>query len=785
VFAAAVGIVVFLAGAALLLALPLSALVRTTRTTREVARLRTAVDDLRRQVASMEAAAAGRPDVQTTPQSEAAPPWPPDGLAGVAGQPASAGGDGIDAAPPDAPPLPPEPRLPAPGVPPPPPPGVARPSALETRIGSRWMLYAALGSLLLGTALFVKYAFDHAWVTPLARVLIGAAGGGALIVLGRQVGRRGLSFFGDMLAAGGLGILYVVVYAAFHFYALVGPTLAFSLMAAVTGLAAGLADAHRAQGLALVALAGGFATPFLVSTGRTSHVPLFTWDVVLVSGTLWLAGRRRWPALHIVSFALTWFTVLAWLTERYRPVHWASTFAFLTLFCALFLAILATTRTPPRHRAARAAAAVLALGPVIYHVAALAVLWPHPVWVAAYLIAFSAAGIAIAATRGGGWLRLLVLGLAAVPMYGWIAVHGGASWLPAGTTTVVAIYGLHLLATLRGTAAAPARPAATEVALVHAEGAWLFGLLYSLYENHALAWMGTLAAGLALWNALLAAALARVTPAGAPPDVAGEPDAAPLAPPAPVPGAPPERWLHFLALAFAFAATALWLELDPRWVTAGWAAEGAALVWLGHEVGRGWLRAGGGLALLVACLRVTEALVLPGAAQAWPIATPRTGVALFVAALLAWLARRAHRRAPAEPAAAAERDLLAVGAMALGLLVLTAEVTAAFDRQAWARAPAGQAGSLTTALARDASLSLGWAGYALVALLFGIRRRYAPLRYFAIALFGLTLGKVWFVDVTHLDRGWRIASFLGLGALLLGASSLYQRLGQREDGGGG
>ena len=812
-FAAAFGALVLLAGLALVLAVPVVSLVRATRAAREVAHLRAAVDDLRRQIASLDATAAPSRRVPAEAQREIGPsrlevgPAPPPGGADGAAPSSNGSGEvrvgtggaassrdmGVGVPPPaavpDAAAAGPPPARPSSSPPGPSPLRPLPPSALETRIGARWLLYAALGSLLLGATFFVKYAFDNAWVTPLARVLIGAAGGAALIGLGRQVGRRGLAFFGDMLTAGGLAILYVAVYAAFHFYELVGPTLAFALMAAVTGLAAGLADAHRSQGLALVALAGGFATPFLLSTGRDDHVQLFTYDAVLVAGTLWLARRRQWPALHVVSFTLTWLSVLAWLVTSYRPSHWASTFAFLTLFCGLFLAILASSRRPPRRVAARAAVAVLSFGPVLYHFAALAVLWPHATWTAAYLIAFSAAGIAIAAPLGAGWLRLLVLGLAAVPMAGWIAAHGGASWLVAGTTVVVAIYGLHLLATLRTAAAAGARPAAADVALVHAEGAWLFGGLYSLHTDHAAAWMGTLAAALAVWNALLAAAIARpprdAAASGDHEAGAGthtEPAGTRLDPAAAGGGAPPEVWLHFAALAFAFAATALWLELDPRVVTAGWAAEGAALAWLGHAARRDWLRLGGAMVLLVAYVRVAESLLGPGAAPAWPVANVRTGVALFMVALLVWLARQAERRAPGEPGAGAERDLLAVGAALLGLLVMTAEITAVFDRQAWVRAPAGQAGPVTAAdLARAVSLSLGWAAYALLALLVGLRRRRAALRYFAIAVFGFTLAKLVFVDLTRLDRGWRIVSFLGLGALLLGASSLYQRLAQREE----
>jgi uncharacterized membrane protein len=42
-------------------------------------------------------------------------------------------------------------------------------------------------------------------------------------------------------------------------------------------------------------------------------------------------------------------------------------------------------------------------------------------------------------------------------------------------------------------------------------------------------------------------------------------------------------------------------------------------------------------------------------------------------------------------------------------------------------------------------------------------------------LLAITIGKVFLVDVSQLSQGYRILSFLGLGALLLAVSFLYQR----------
>src|SRR6185295_15500081 len=62
-------------------------------------------------------------------------------------------------------PVPPYPAAPAPPALPPPPaplaPPAPTPETLETRIGSRWLLYIGVAAIVLGASYFVKYAFDN------------------------------------------------------------------------------------------------------------------------------------------------------------------------------------------------------------------------------------------------------------------------------------------------------------------------------------------------------------------------------------------------------------------------------------------------------------------------------------------------------------------------------------------------------------------------------------------------------------------------------------------------
>jgi uncharacterized membrane protein len=142
-------------------------------------------------------------------------------------------------------------------------------------------------------------------------------------------------------------------------------------------------------------------------------------------------------------------------------------------------------------------------------------------------------------------------------------------------------------------------------------------------------------------------------------------------------------------------------------------------------------------------------------------------VGLWLTVLLyasAWI----HARAPLTlPARRESLAALIVCASALTVMLLTLEANA-YWRQAGAISP-------DATFARGMSLSVLWALYAGILIALGIRRRYAPIRYFAIALFGLTIGKVFFVDLSDLEGIYRVLGLIIVGAILLVVSFLYQR----------
>jgi uncharacterized membrane protein len=97
------------------------------------------------------------------------------------------------------------------------------------------------------------------------------------------------------------------------------------------------------------------------------------------------------------------------------------------------------------------------------------------------------------------------------------------------------------------------------------------------------------------------------------------------------------RWLAecFMALGLGFVTLAVPLALDARWTSAVWAAEGAAVYWMGQRQGR-WLARATGLGLQVfAAVSYLGALDHQEAAV-WPFANPSfIGAALLAGSALA------------------------------------------------------------------------------------------------------------------------------------------------------
>ena len=220
---------------------------------------------------------------------------------------------------------------------------------VEEAVGKRWMTYAGGLALFAAVGFFVKYAIDKAWIGPTARVAAGLVLGAGILAAGDRFARRAMRAFGlGLIGAAGLPILYVSLFAAHQFYALVPPWAAFGAMALVTVVGMTLAVRHDSLVVSFLALVGGLLTPILVSTGRDARDALFGYLLILDLGVLGVAFYRRWRALDVLAFLGTAAFYLGWFVTFYvayeRPplvpaLVWLGAFylTFLTLPFAFHL----------------------------------------------------------------------------------------------------------------------------------------------------------------------------------------------------------------------------------------------------------------------------------------------------------------------------------------------------------------------------------------------------------------------------------------------------------------
>ena len=606
---------------------------------------------------------------------------------------------------------------------------VARPHDLdlEERIGGRWLQHAGLIVLLLGLAFFLRYAFEREWLSPAVRVGLGVVAGAGMAWGGVRLAARYRNY-GLLLAGGGIAALYLSLYAGLNLYSLFGPQVAFVLLVAVTIAAAALADRTDSQAIALFAVTGGFATPFLVGGKTDQQVQLFSYVALLIAATMYLAHRRRWRWLNVASLALTVITVAAWAAEYYSDAKYLRTELFLTLYCAMFIDILRRSWSTTPEDAPFVASLLFA--PVVYHVWSVVTLAPHGLAFLIYLIAFSALAVMLGVASGSTLVRAAAFLAMALPLGAWIQAHHWLGWVFTSVAAIAGIYAIHLAAQLRA-ARVDDDFDEREVALLHANGVGVYVALYQVLIDTLsiaqLAGVAVLLAGLngAIWWLLRSAA--------------------------------PVRALHWLGVAFTLVAAAIWLQFGGPWAVAIWATEGAAVFLVALKADSRWLRAGAWVLLGMAAFRwalpdiqeTTTAYVVLVNARAL------TGLYLIgVLYLAAW------------KGAGQERAVMMVAASILTVIVMSTEIVSFWQL----RTSAADA-----YVAREMMLSASWVAYAAVLVVLGMRRQYAPIRYFAIVLFGVALLKVFFVDLETLGGVYRIAGFMVVGLILLVVSFLYQR----------
>jgi len=197
-----------------------------------------------------------------------------------------------------------------------------------------------VGSVLLffGAGFLLKYAAEHSQISIEVRMLGIVLGACVMLGVGWYL-RESRPVYGLALQGGGLGLLYLTIYASFRLYDLLQASHALMLLALVAGAGVTMAVIYNARWLAILSFAGGFLAPILASTGSGNHVALFSWYAVLNVGIAMLAWHKAWRSLNLLGMVATFIITALWGNQFYQPAFFNSVEPFLIGFGLLYLMI--------------------------------------------------------------------------------------------------------------------------------------------------------------------------------------------------------------------------------------------------------------------------------------------------------------------------------------------------------------------------------------------------------------------------------------------------------------
>jgi uncharacterized membrane protein len=213
-------------------------------------------------------------------------------------------------------------------------------SDLEKFIGENLINKIGIVITVIGVAIGAKYAIDHQLISPVIRIILGYLIGLGLLVFAIRL-KKNYENFSSVLLSGSMAILYFITYAAYSFYGLIPQLFAFVLMVIFTAFTVTAAINYNRQVIAHIGLVGAYAVPFLLSEGSENVTILFSYTAIINIGILVISFRKYWKPLYYSSFLLTWLIYLTWFGSKYQTTeHFGLASTFLSIFFAIFYLML-------------------------------------------------------------------------------------------------------------------------------------------------------------------------------------------------------------------------------------------------------------------------------------------------------------------------------------------------------------------------------------------------------------------------------------------------------------
>lgn len=220
---------------------------------------------------------------------------------------------------------------------------VLRPDRIEALVGwlrENWIYVVSGISLAAAGVFLVQWGAERGLISPAMRVLAALALGGALILGGERIRRRGsdevgaTAYLPSVFSGAGIVVLFAAVTAARQLYGLVGPTPTFAGLFSVAALAVALGWRHGPL-LAALGLVGATAAPFLIDAPSGPADLLHPYFLLVAVIGLGIDAVRRWAWVSVLALALSFGAgLLLQASGSAGPMLWAVQLVALPLIAA-------------------------------------------------------------------------------------------------------------------------------------------------------------------------------------------------------------------------------------------------------------------------------------------------------------------------------------------------------------------------------------------------------------------------------------------------------------------
>ncbi len=257
-------------------------------------------------------------------------------------------------------------------------------------------LISKLGILLVLIAVIIgaRYSIENELISPLTRIVLGYLTGAGLLGFGIYLKRK-YENYSAVLVSGSIAIMYFITYAAYSYYDLFPQLFAFVLMVLFTVFTVIAAVHYNRQIIAHIGLVGAYAVPFFLSSGSGDMLTFFAYITIINVGILAIAFRKDWKKLYYAAFAQTWLIFLAWYLFDYSDVgYFAVACAFSLVFFLLFYAVFMAYKLVKKENFDVPTVVVLLLNSFIFYGVGYSLLESHPTGLH-FLGLFTAANAAV------------------------------------------------------------------------------------------------------------------------------------------------------------------------------------------------------------------------------------------------------------------------------------------------------------------------------------------------------------------------------------------------------